>query len=147
LNSRRTALLLQDTQREGAFARTHTSIGTITPSIRFLFLAGSDLCEFHTEQWAERCSVPVGCLPHTFLQSIGCRSAVHCLKSQRVALLSQDTRREGAFTFSLIPSVIAFVLSTIYNNLVTIKDYFSMLKSSVLMQCTEGLLIRVQPNT
>jgi hypothetical protein len=27
------------------------------------------------------------------------------------------------------------------------KDYFSMLKSSVLPQCTEGLLIRVQPNT
>jgi hypothetical protein len=62
-------------------------------------------------------------------------------------LLSQDMRREGAFTFSLIPSVIAFVLSTIYDNLVTIKDYFSMLKSSVLPQCTEGLLIRVQPNT
>jgi hypothetical protein len=56
-------------------------------------------------------------------------------------------RREGAFTFSLIPSVIAFVLSTIYDNLVTIKDYFSMLKSSVPPQCTEGLLIRVQPNT
>jgi hypothetical protein len=42
-------------------------------------------------------SVPVGCLPHTFLQSIVCRSAVHCLKSRRVALLSQDTWREGAF--------------------------------------------------
>jgi hypothetical protein len=27
------------------------------------------------------------------------------------------------------------------------KDYFSMLKSSVPLQCTEGLLIRVQPNT
>jgi hypothetical protein len=27
------------------------------------------------------------------------------------------------------------------------KDYFSMLKNSVLPQCTEGLLIRVQPNT
>jgi hypothetical protein len=62
-----------------------------------LFLAGSDLCEFHTKQWGECCSVPVGCLPHAFLQSIVCRSAVHCLKSQRAALLSQDTRREGAF--------------------------------------------------
>jgi hypothetical protein len=56
-------------------------------------------------------------------------------------------RREGAFTFSLLPSVIAFIFSTIYNNLVTMKDYFSMLKISVLPQCTEGLLIRVQPNT
>jgi hypothetical protein len=34
-----------------------------------------------------------------------------------------------------------------YDNLVTMKDYFSMLKSSVPLQCTEGLLIRVQPNT
>jgi hypothetical protein len=41
-----------------------------------------------------------------------------------VALLSQDTWREGAFTFSLLPSVIAFVLSTIYDNLVTIKGLF-----------------------
>jgi hypothetical protein len=62
-------------------------------------------------------------------------------------LLSQDMRWEGAFTFSLLPSEIAFVFSTIYDNLVTMKDYFSMLKSSVLPQCTEGLLIRVKPNT
>jgi hypothetical protein len=55
------------------------------------------LCEFHTEQWGEPCSVPVSCLPYAFLQSIVCRSAVHCLKSQRAALLSQDTWREGAF--------------------------------------------------
>jgi hypothetical protein len=48
-----------------------------------------DLCEFHTEQRGEPCSVPVGCLPHAFLQSIVCRSAVHCLKSQRVALLAR----------------------------------------------------------
>jgi hypothetical protein len=45
----------------------------------------------------ERCSVPVGCLPHAFLQSKVCRSAVHCLKSQRAALLSQATWQEGAF--------------------------------------------------
>jgi hypothetical protein len=42
-------------------------------------------------------SVPVGCLPHAFLQLIVCRSAVHCLKSQRAVLLSQDTQREGPF--------------------------------------------------
>jgi hypothetical protein len=53
-------------------------------------------------------------LPHTFLQLIVCRSAVHCLKSQRAALLSQDTWREGAFTFSLLPSEIAFILSIIW---------------------------------
>jgi hypothetical protein len=29
----------------------------------------------------------------------------------------------------------------------TMKDYFSMLKSSVMSQCPAGLLIRVQPNT
>jgi hypothetical protein len=29
----------------------------------------------------------------------------------------------------------------------TMKDYFSMLKSSVMPQCPAGLLIRVQPNT
>jgi hypothetical protein len=29
----------------------------------------------------------------------------------------------------------------------TMKDYFSMLKSSVMLQCPAGLLIRVQPNT
>jgi hypothetical protein len=61
-------------------------------------------------------------------------------------LLLQDRRPEDTFTFSLLPSEIAFICSsTIYNNLVTMKDYFSMLKSSVLLQCTEGLLIRVQP--
>jgi hypothetical protein len=64
-----------------------------------------------------------------------------------VALLSQDSRRECAFTFSLLPSEIAFILSIINNNLVTMKDYFSMSKSSVLPEGTEGLLIRVQPNT
>jgi hypothetical protein len=105
------------------------------------------LCEFHTKQWVEPCSVPISCLPHTFLQSIICRSAVHCLKSQRAVLLSQDTWQAGVFTFSLLPSEIAFFFSTIYNNLVTMTDHVSMLKSSVPPQCTEGLLIRVQPNT
>jgi hypothetical protein len=55
--------------------------------------------------------------------------------------LSQDRWQEGAFTFSLLSSEIAFIFSTIYDNLVT------MLKSSVPSQCTDGLLIRVQPNT
>jgi hypothetical protein len=64
-----------------------------------------------------------------------------------VVLLLQDRWQEGAFTFSLLPSEIAFILSIIYDNLVTLKDYFSMLNSSVPPQCTEGLLIRVQPNT
>jgi hypothetical protein len=53
-------------------------------------------------------------------------------------LLLQDRQREGAFTFSLLPSEIAFIFSTIYDNLITMQDYFSMLKSSVLPQCTEG---------
>jgi hypothetical protein len=63
-----------------------------------------------------------------------------------VALLSQDRQQEGAFTCTLLPSEIAIVFCTIHNN-ITMKDYFSMLKSSVPPQCTEGLLIRVQPNT
>jgi hypothetical protein len=37
--------------------------------------------------------------PHIFLQSIVCRSAVDCLKSQRVVLLLQDMRQEGAFAY------------------------------------------------
>jgi hypothetical protein len=36
----------------------------------FAVLAGH-LCEFHTKQREERCSVPVGCLPHVILQSMG----------------------------------------------------------------------------
>jgi hypothetical protein len=35
-----------------------------------------------------------------------------------VALLLQDRQQKGAFTFSLLPSEIAFILSVIYNNLV-----------------------------
>jgi hypothetical protein len=41
-----------------------------------------------------------------------------------VALLSQDRQQEGAFTFSLLPSEIGFILSIINDNLVTMKDYF-----------------------
>jgi hypothetical protein len=55
------------------------------------------LCEFHTKQWGEPCSVPVGCLPCAFLQLIVCKSAVDCLKSLRVALLLQDRGQEGTF--------------------------------------------------
>jgi hypothetical protein len=69
-------------------------------------LAGH-LCEFHTKQWGEPCSVPVSCLPHAFLQLIVCKSAVDCLKSLRAALLSQDWQWEGTFActhtlFSLV---------------------------------------------
>jgi hypothetical protein len=55
-------------------------------------------------------------------------------------LLLQDRRREGAFTCTLLPSEIAIVFCTIHNNLI-MKDYFSMLKSSVPPQCTEGLAV------
>jgi hypothetical protein len=57
----------------------------------------------------------------------------------------QDRQREGAFTCTILPSEIA-VFCTILDN-ITMKDYFSMLNSSVPLQCTEGLIIRVQPNT
>jgi hypothetical protein len=77
-------------------------------------LAGH-LCEFHTKQWGEPCSVPFGCLPHAFLQLIVCKSTVDCLKSLRVALLLQDRRQEGAFTCTLLPSDIAIVFCTIHN--------------------------------
>jgi hypothetical protein len=46
-------------------------------------------------------------LPHTFLQLIVCRSAVHCLKSRRAALLSRDTRQEGTFARTHT-SIVAF---------------------------------------
>jgi hypothetical protein len=59
-----------------------------------------------------------------------------------VALLLQDRQWEGTFTCTLLPSELAIVFCTILDN-ITMKDYFSMLKSSVLPQCTEGLLIRV----
>jgi hypothetical protein len=65
---------------------------------RLAAVLARQLCEFHTEQWGEPCSVPVGCLPHAFLQLIVCKSAVDCLKSLRAALLLQDRWREGAFT-------------------------------------------------
>jgi hypothetical protein len=43
-------------------------------------------------------------------------------------------------------SEIAIAFCTILNN-ITMKDYFSMLKSSLMLQCPAGLFIRVQPNT
>jgi hypothetical protein len=89
----------------------------------FAVLAGH-LCEFHTEQWGEPCSVPVSCLPHTFLQLIVCKSAVDCLKSLRVVLLLQDRWREGTFTCTLLSSDIAIVFCTIIDK-VTMKDYLS----------------------
>ncbi len=62
-------------------------------------LAGH-LCEFHTKWWGEPCSVPVGCLPHAFVQLIVCKGAVDCLKSLRAALLSQDCWQEGTFALT-----------------------------------------------
>jgi hypothetical protein len=103
LKSQRVMLLLQDKWREGAFTCTHTLIVACTSLNCFAVLAGH-LCEFHTKQWMEHCSVPVGCLPHTFLQSIVCRSAVDSLKSWRAVLLLQDRQREGVFTFFLATS-------------------------------------------
>jgi hypothetical protein len=41
LKSQRAALLLQDRQREGTFARTHTSIVTFTSPIRLLYWLGT----------------------------------------------------------------------------------------------------------
>jgi hypothetical protein len=58
-------------------------------------LAGH-LCEFHTKQWGESCSVPVSCLPHAFVQLIVCKSAVNCLNSWRAVLLSQDALVAGS---------------------------------------------------
>jgi hypothetical protein len=140
------ALLLQDTQQEGTFARTHTLIVACTSPICLLYWLGTCVNFIPNSEGSVALFLSVVC-PMLFLQSIVCRSAVHCLKSQRAVLLSQVTQREGAFTFFLLPSEIAFIFSTIYDNLVTMKDYFLMLKSSVPPQCTEGLLIRVQPNT
>jgi hypothetical protein len=73
-------------------------------------------------------------------QSAG-RSAVNCLKSWRAVLLLQDWWWEGTFTCTLLPSDIGIVFCTILNNM-TMKDYFSMLKSSVMPQCPAGLLIK-----
>jgi hypothetical protein len=63
-----------------------------------------------------------------------------------LALLLQGRWQEGTFTCTLLPSEIAIVFCTILDNM-TMKEYFSMLKSSVMPQCPAGLLIRVQPNT
>jgi hypothetical protein len=67
----------------------------------------------------------------------------------KVALLPQDRRWDGTFTYILLSSEIEDCycsFHTIVNNM-TMKDYFSMLKSSVMLQCPACLLIRVQPNT
>jgi hypothetical protein len=55
--------------------------------------------------------------------------------------------QEGTFICTLPPSdIFAIVFCAMLNNM-TMKDYFSMLKSSVMPECPAGLLIRVQPNT
>jgi hypothetical protein len=78
--------------------------------------------------------------------AIFCKSAVNYLKSWRAVLLLHDRWWEGTFACTLLPSDIAIIFCTILDNM-TMKDYFSMLKSSVMPQCPAGMLIRVQPNT
>jgi hypothetical protein len=65
-----------------------------------------------------------------------------------VVLHLQDRQQEGSSTCTLLPSEIedCYCFCTIVDNM-TMKDYFSMLKSSVMLQCSACLLIRVQPNT
>jgi hypothetical protein len=64
-------------------------------------VSAGHLCEFHTKQWGEPCSVPFGCLPYAFLQLIVCKSAVDCLKSWRAVLLLQDWWQEDTFKCTL----------------------------------------------
>jgi hypothetical protein len=109
LKSQRAALLSQDTWREGTFAHTHTSIVTFTSPICLLYWLGTCVNFIPNSEGSIALFLSVVC-PMLFLQ---------CLKSQRAALLSQDTRQEGAFAFSLLPAEIAFVFSTIYDNLAT----------------------------
>jgi hypothetical protein len=95
--------------RKVVFTCTYTLFLACTCQIWLLCWLSSQLCEFHTEQWREPCSIPVSCLPNAFLQLIVCKSAVDCLKSLRAVLLSQDRRREGTCTCTLLPSDIATV--------------------------------------
>ncbi len=106
LKSLRAVLLSQDRWWEGTFAHTHTLFLACTYRIWLLCWLNSCV-NFITEQWEEPFSVPVGSLPHALLQLIICKSAVDCLKSQRVALILQDRQQEDAFTCTLLPSDIA----------------------------------------
>jgi hypothetical protein len=96
-----------------------------------LFVLAWLLCEFHTEQWEEHCSVPVGCLPHTFLQSIVCRSAVNSLKSWRAVLLLQGRWWEGAFTF---PYFLLRLLSLLWR--IIFLCWWVQYRCSVLKVCS-----------
>jgi hypothetical protein len=95
LKSQRAALLLQDTRREGTFACTHTSIVACTSPICLLYWLCTCVNFILNSEGSVALFLSVVC--HTlFLQSIVCsRSAVHCLKSRRAALLLQDTWWEG----------------------------------------------------
>jgi hypothetical protein len=145
LKSWRAVLLSQDWCQEGAFALTHTLFLACTSWIRLLYWLGTCMNFIPNSEGNLALFLLVVC-PTLFCnqQSAG-RSAVNCLKSWRAVLLLQDWWWEGTFTCTLLPSDIAIVFCIILNNM-TMKDYFSMLKSSVMPQCPAGLLITVQPS-
>jgi hypothetical protein len=97
LKSRRAALLLQDTRQKDAFAHTHTLIVACTSPICLLYWLGTCVNFIPSSEGSVALFLSVVC-PMLVVQSIVCRSAVHCLKSRRAVLLSQDKWREGAFT-------------------------------------------------
>jgi hypothetical protein len=73
-----------------------TSIVTCTSPICLLYWLGTCVNFIPNSEGSVALFLLVVC-PSLFLQLIVCRSAVHCLKSQRVALLLQDMWWEGAF--------------------------------------------------
>jgi hypothetical protein len=141
LKSWRAVLLLQDWWQEGTFALTHTLFLACTSWIRLLYWLDTCVNFILNSEGSLALFLLVVC-PTLFSnqQSAG-RSAVNCLKSWRAVLLLQDWWWEGTFTCTLLPSDIGIVFCTILNNM-TMKDYFSMLKSSVMPQCPAGLLIK-----
>jgi hypothetical protein len=95
LKSQRAALLLQDMWQEGAFPCTHTLIVACTSSIHLLYWLCTCVNFIPNSEGSVALFLSVVC-PMLFLQLIVCsRSAVHCSKSRRAALLLQDTRWEG----------------------------------------------------
>jgi hypothetical protein len=95
LKSWRAVLLLQDRQQEGTLTHTHTLFLACTSLIWLLYWLGTCVNFILNSEWS---LALFSCLPHSFLQSILCRSVVDCLKSWRVVLLLQDRWQEGAFT-------------------------------------------------
>jgi hypothetical protein len=103
-------LLLQDTWQEGTFACTHTSFVACTSPIHLLYWLGTCVNFIQNSEGSIALFLMCG-YPTHFLQSIVCRSAVHCLKSQRAVLLLQDMQREG--TFARTHTSIVTITSTI----------------------------------